>query len=124
MAVSDVVEQRAEDGSDVMCYTCGTSELVRHSLRCQAACHVEAQGQSFEHILKFLLFLLLLLIVVKTVINNVHIGDLYTNAFLMTALHFLFSPSKKKRLVITKNAQKLRFMQMFPICESRTYLLT
>jgi len=28
MAVNDVAEQRAEDGSEVMCYTCGTSELV------------------------------------------------------------------------------------------------
>jgi len=32
MAVNDVVEQTAEDGSEVMCYTCGTSELVGHTL--------------------------------------------------------------------------------------------
>jgi len=32
IAVNDVLEQRAEDGSKIMCYACGTSELVGHSL--------------------------------------------------------------------------------------------
>jgi hypothetical protein len=51
MAVNDVVEQRAEDGCELMCYTCGTSELLGHSVTRQAPCYVETQGQNFEHIL-------------------------------------------------------------------------
>jgi hypothetical protein len=54
-SVNDVAEQRVEDGCELMCNTCRSSERVRQSLMWQAARYVEARRQNSEHFFIFLL---------------------------------------------------------------------